>query len=105
MSETLTEQEMDTLRKGALGSGLLVSVSDRGFFDTIKEAGALAKHIAAARREAERPVGKQAAEGHGTGFGMTTPPEKIESETLESLRSAVVLLREKAPDELETYRS
>jgi hypothetical protein len=105
MSASFTDDEIETLRKGAMGSGLLVSVSDRGFFDTIKEAGALAKHVAAARRGSESPVVKQVAEGHGTGFGMTTPPDKIESETLESLRSSLELLREKAPDELEAYRS
>jgi hypothetical protein len=105
MSASFTDDEIETLRKGALGSGLLVSVSDRGFFDSVKEAGALAKHVAAAQRGAESPLVKQVAQGHGTGFGMTTPPEKIESETLESLRSSLELLREKAPDELEAYRS
>ena len=41
-----TEQEWDQLRKGATGAGLLVSVSDRSFFDSFKEAGSLAKHLA-----------------------------------------------------------
>jgi hypothetical protein len=105
MSATFTDDEIETLRKGALGSGLLVSVSDRGFFDTFKEAGALAKHVAAARQSSDSPVVKQVAEGHGTGFGVTTPPDKIESESLESLRSGVELLQQKAPDEVQPYRS
>jgi hypothetical protein len=105
MSSTFTHDEIETLRKGALGAGLLVSVSDRGFFDTFKEAGALAKHVAAARQSSDSAVVKRVAEGRGTGFGVTTPPEKIESESLESLRSGVALLRAKAPDEVDGYRS
>ena len=41
----LTEQEWESLHKGVLGAGLLVSLSDRSFFDSFKEAGALAKHV------------------------------------------------------------
>ena len=48
---------------------------------------------------------KQLAEGHGVGFGVVTRPEEIESGTLAALRSPVELLEEKAPGELEAYRS
>jgi hypothetical protein len=105
MSETLTESEIETLHKGALGAGLLVSVSDRGFFDTFKEAGTLAKHVAAARGSSDSPVVRKVAEGRGLGFGVTTPPAEIESETLEALRSSLALLQAKAPDEVGAYRS
>jgi hypothetical protein len=105
MSETFNESEIETLRKGAMGAGLLVSVSDRGFFDTFKEAGTLAKHVAAARGSSESSVVKQVAEGRGTGFGVTTPPSEIESGTLEALRSSVQLLETKAPAEVDAYRS
>jgi hypothetical protein len=105
MSETFDDSEIETLRKGAMGSGLLVSVSDRGFFDTFKEAGTLAKHVAAARGSSESAVVKQVAEGRGTGFGVTTPPSEIESGTLEALRSSVRLLETKAPAEVSAYRS
>jgi hypothetical protein len=105
MSETFNDSEIETLRKGAMGAGLLVSVSDRGFFDTFKEAGTLAKHVAAARGSSESAVVKQVAEGRGTGFGVTTPPSEIESGTLEALRSSVRLLETKAPTEVDAYRS
>jgi hypothetical protein len=105
MSEMLNESEIETLRKGAMGAGLLVSVSDRGFFDTFKEAGTLAKHVAAARGNSESTVVKQLAEGRGTGFGVTTPPSEIESGTLEALRSSRRLLETKAPTEVDAYRS
>lgn len=105
MSEALTETDIETLRRGAMGAGLLVSVSDRGFFDTFKEAGTLAKHVAAARSGSESAVVRQIAEGRGVGFGVTSSPQEIESGTLDSLRSAVSLLQEKAPDEVDGYRS
>lgn len=105
MADALTEDEIETLRRGAMGAGLLVSVSDRGFFDTFKEAGALAKHVAAARGGSESPVVRQIAEGRGVGFGVTSSPQEIESGTLDALRSAVSLLREKAPHEVAAYRA
>ena len=105
MSEPLNESEIETLRKGALGAGLLVSVSDRGFFDTFKEAGTLAKHVAAAHGSSESVVVRQLAEGRGVGFGVTTPANEIESGTLDALRASVRLLETKAPDEVEAYRS
>jgi len=104
MSEALSEQEIETLRKGAMGAGLLVSVSDRGFFDTFKEAGTLAKHVASARGNSGSEVVRKLAEGRGVGFGITTPPAEIESGTLDALRSSVQLLQTKAPDELEAYK-
>jgi hypothetical protein len=105
MSDALTENEIETLRKGATGAGLLVSVSDRGFFDTFKEAGVLAKHIAAARGSSESAVVKEVASGRSLGFGVTSSPDEIESGTVDALRSAVTLLKEKAPAELDAYRS
>ena len=50
-TQSLSEAEIETLHKGATGAGLLVAVSDRGFFDIFKEAGALAKHLATAQRD------------------------------------------------------
>jgi hypothetical protein len=105
MSETLSEHEIDTLRKGAFGAGLLVSLSDRKFFDTFKEAGTLAKHVAAARAHSESAVVRQVAEGRGAGFGVTTPPDEVESGTLEALRSSVALLEQKASADVAPYRA
>jgi hypothetical protein len=105
MSDIFSESEIETLHKGAMGAGLLVSVSDRGFFDSFKEAGVLAKHVAVARGSSESAVVKQIAGGRGTGFGVTSSPAEIESGTLDALRSSVALLEAKAPDEVEAYRS
>ena len=46
-----TEQEWESMQKGVTGAGLLVSLSDRSFFDTFKEAGVLGKHLAQAKQE------------------------------------------------------
>lgn len=104
MAGKLEQDEVETLRKGAMGAGLLVSVSDRGFFDAFKEAGTLAKHVAAARGSSASEVVREVAEGHAVGFGVTTPPDKLESETLDALRSSVQILQSKAPDDLDAYR-
>jgi hypothetical protein len=100
-----TEQEWDTLQKAVTGAGLLVSVSDRGFFDTFKEAGALAKHLAQARESHDNDFIRELSQMKGTGFGLTDSPKEVESETLETLPAAVAIMRGKAPDELEEYRS
>jgi hypothetical protein len=100
-----TEQEWDTLQKAVAGGGLLVSVSDRGFFDTFKEAGALAKHLNQAREGHESDLVRELSGMRGTGFGLTASPGEVERETLEALGSATAILREKAPEELEAYRS
>ena len=99
-----TEQEWETLHKGVTGAGLLVSTSDRGFFDTFKEAGTLAKHLAEARREASSEVVRELAKTGGAGFGLGTSPAELETGTLDALRSAVSILKSKAPEEVEPYR-
>jgi hypothetical protein len=100
-----TEEEWEQLRRGVTGAGLYVSLADRSFFDTFKEAGALAKHLGEARRGNESQLIRELAETRGSGFGLTAKPGEIESETLDSLGSAVATLEQKAPDEVEAYRS
>jgi hypothetical protein len=99
-----TEQEWEQLQKGAVGSGLLVSLSDRSFFDSFKEAGALAKHVAQAKQSSSSELIRELAEVRGTGFGLTSSPDEVERETLAALQSAKATLQAKAPQELEPYR-
>ena len=99
-----SEQEWEQLRKGATGAGLLVSVSDRSFFDSFKEAGSLAKHLAGGKSGQSELVRELAGE-RGSGFGARTSAAEMESETLEALRGAVATLRAKAPDEVEPYKA
>jgi hypothetical protein len=99
-----TEQEWESLQKGVMGAGLLVSLSDRGFFDTFKEAGALGKHVAQAKQSSSSELIRELADIHGTGFGLTSSPDAVENQTLEALRNAKATLESKAPDELDPYR-
>ena len=99
-----SDQEWERLRKGATGAGLLVATSDRGFFDTFKEAGALARHLAEARQNSQSEIVRELAEGRDMGFGVTDSPGEVEAETLEALRSSVATLESKAPEEVEPYR-
>src|SRR6476619_2555941 len=99
-----TEQEWESLQKGVTGAGLLVSLSDRSFFDTFKEAGVLGKHMAQAKQSSSSELVRALAEVHGTGFGVTARPEEVERDTMAALQSAKTTLEAKAPEELEPYR-
>ena len=99
-----TEQEWESLQKGVTGAGLLVSLSDRSFFDTFKEAGALAKHVANAKEKHSSELVRELADVRGTGFGLTASPDEVERETLQALQTAKTTLQAKAPEELEPYR-
>jgi hypothetical protein len=98
-----TTEEWEQLQKGVAGSALLVSISDPGLFETFKEAGTAAKHLAAGR-ESESQLVKDLAHERPAGFGITTRAEELERETLESLRRATASLKAKAPDEADAYR-
>ena len=99
-----TEQEWEQLRKGATGAGLLVAASDRSFLDSFKEAGSLAKHLAEGRSH-ESELVRELAGARGSGFGVRSSPEELESGTVEALRGAVATLEAKAPDEVEAYKA
>jgi predicted DNA-binding ribbon-helix-helix protein len=99
-----TAEEWESLQQGVTGAGLLVSLSDRSFFDSFKEAGALGKHIARAKQSSSSQLVRELADIHGTGFGLTSSPDAVETETLAALQSAKTTLESKAPDELESYR-
>ena len=98
-----TEEEWDQLRKGATGAGLLVSVSDRSFLDSIKEASSFA-HYLIDSRESDSQLVRELASEHGTGFGAVATPSEVQ-EADEALRGAVTTLRSKAPDEVESFRA
>jgi hypothetical protein len=99
-----SDAEWGSLQLGLTGAGTLVAVSDAGFFDSFKEAGSLAKHLAEASRTSSSELIREIARTHGTGFGLTAKPEEVEAKTLAALESAVATLAVKAPDDLEAYR-
>jgi hypothetical protein len=99
-----TEDEWKAMQKGVTGAGLLVSVSDRDFTDTFGEAGALARFLAEQHQSSGSELIRELAGVHGSGFGLTASPQKVEEETLASLGTALAALEAKAPDEVENYR-
>ena len=99
-----TEDEWKAMEKGVTGAGMLVSVGDRDLTDSFGEASALAKALAVRREQSPSELVRELAAVRGTGFGMTASPEKVEQETLASLRLATETLAAKAPDEAGAYR-
>jgi hypothetical protein len=100
-----TEEEWETLEKGVTGAGFWMTIADRSFFDTFKEAGAMAKHLAAAHQNSTSPLVRDLGSTKGSGFGWRSSPEEIESETSAALGQAQQILEAKAPDELSSYRA
>jgi hypothetical protein len=100
-----TPEEWDALEKGITGAGMLVATSDRGFFDSFKEAKALAGHMNQARTKSDSALVRDLAAAHGTPFGVTASPAEIEQGTREKLEVGVAALEAKAPDALPAYRA
>lgn len=98
-----TEAEWHTLETGLTGAALLVSLADSSFFDSFKEAGALAGHLNEARQRSSSQLVRDLAATHTTGFGFGTSPRELETGTLDALHSALATLQAKAPDETSAY--
>ena len=58
-----------------------------------------------ARESHDNELIRELAGMKGSGFGLTTKSDEVEKETQEALRSAVAVLRQKAPEDVEAYRS
>jgi hypothetical protein len=99
-----TEPEWLALQKGITGSGLLVSLSDSDLSDSFGEVGAMAKYLSGQQVAGSSELIRELAKTHGTGFGLTTSPDRVRAETLDALRSSVTILQAKAPTELDSYR-
>lgn len=100
-----TEDEWETMQKGVMGAGLLVSLSDPDFTDTFGEASAIAKYLAEQRSSSGSELIRELAGVRGRGgFGITDSQGEVEAETLEALRSSKELLAAKAPDEVDAFR-
>jgi tellurite resistance protein len=98
-----TEDEWNELQQGVTGAGLLVSTAHRDFTDTFGEASTIAKQLAQ-HRESESQLVRELSGTRGTGFGLVASPKEVVEETINALDTAVKVLGEKAPDELEAYR-
>jgi hypothetical protein len=99
-----TQEEWEAMQKGITGAGMLVAISDRGFFDTFKEANALAKHLSEAHAKSDNTLVRELAEVHGSPFGLTASSAEVEKGTVDSLQAAVAALEAKSPDDLPAYK-
>jgi hypothetical protein len=99
-----TEDEWKAMQKGVTGTGLLVSVSDRDFTDSFGEASALAHFLAEQHQSSSSELIRELTGIHGSGFGLTASPQKVEAETVSSLQTALAALESKDPEEVDTYR-
>jgi hypothetical protein len=100
-----TDEEWKALQSGITGAGLLVALVDRGFFDTFKEASALAKHLRATHEGSQSALVRDLASGHERPFGATASPQEAEQSTLAALEQAVAVLAAKSPDDVPAYRT
>ena len=79
-------------------------MAHRDFTDSFGEAKAIAAHLAA-HRDSESELVRELSGTHGTGFGVVASPKEVTEGTIAALGTSVTLLGEKAPDELDPYRS
>jgi hypothetical protein len=98
-----SEAEWQTLEQGVTGAALLVALADSHFFDSFKEAGALAGHLNEARQKSSSQLVRELAATRATGFGFGTSPQEVETGTLDALHSALTTLQAKAPAESSAY--
>ena len=103
--QDFSDAEWEALQRGVTGSGMLVSLSDRDFTDSFGEAGALGKYLAGQQVAGATDLVREVAKTRGTGFGLTTSPDTVRTETISALRASVALLQDKFPDEVEPYRT
>lgn len=99
-----TEAEWKAMQEGITGAGMFVATIDRGFFDSFKEANALAHHLRDAHEHSDSVLIRDLATGHDRPFGMTASPQEIEQTTAATLQQAVAALQAKAPEELAAYK-
>jgi hypothetical protein len=95
----LTEDDRRTLRSAAVRAGALVAQAEPGFLDTFKESFAASKAVKAASPEVQQLL-------VGGGFPEMPSGSKdvVDARTLELLRQAVSILRQKAPQLVDEYR-
>ena len=99
-----TDEEWKAMQEGITGAGLYVALVDRGFFDSFKEANALAHHLREAHEHSDSVLIRDLATGHERPFGMSSSPDEVEQSTVATIKQAVSVLEAKSPEDLPAYR-
>lgn len=100
MTTTLNDTERSTVRDAALGALAMVSRAESGFFAMFKESMAGSQVLKSAPEAVRELL---------TAPGLPTPPagksaEEVEASVLAQLGSAVSVLKEKAPEQLQGFQ-
>ena len=99
-----TDDEWKALEQGVIGAGMLVSVSEPDFTDTISETNALVTYLNGQRATSGSELVRELANAHVNPLAFNAPSTRIEAETLAALGSAGATLAAKAPHEVAAYR-
>ena len=99
-----TDEEWKAMQEGIAGAGMYVAIIDRGFFDSFKEASALAHHLREAQQHSDSVLIRDLAAGHDKPFGMTASQQEIEQSTEATLKQAVSILEAKSPEDVAAYK-
>lgn len=100
MTDQLSAEEKAILKTAAFGAVYLVSNADPGFLSMLKESFAASGALAGGTGLVKEVL--------TTGALPKLPrrsPAEVEATVLPALRRSVAILREKAPDEVENYRT
>jgi len=99
-----TDEEWKAMQEGITGAGMYVAIIDPGFFDSFKEASALAHHLRDAHDHNDSMLIRALVAGHDKPFGATSSKEEIQQGTVSALQQAVAILEAKSPADLPAYR-
>ncbi len=97
-TSALTDDDRKVLRTAAMRASALVSIADRGFLDTFKEAFAASRSL----KDAPEQIRGLVAGGLPSLPSMGSP-EEMERDALDTIRNAGRILTEKAPDLKDGY--
>jgi len=102
-----TDDEWHTLQWAVTDTMAYVSMADRGFWDTFKEASAAAKFMAQAKASSDSPLVHDLAGDVKMGHdkAVTHDPADMGGEVTARLRQAVELVAAKSPADLAAFKS
>lgn len=102
-----TEEQWQVLQWAVAGAMTLVSMSDKGFWDTFKEASGAAKVVAAAKTGSDSELVRDLASDLKIGRDKeaTANPADMAGGVSERIGEAVALVTEKAPEDLDAFKA
>lgn len=100
-----TPHEWLTVRRAAIAAGVIVAQSEGGGDDMMTEIFAVQQHLHAARRSPNQLVRElAAARQFGTGMRPGMRRDEYEEAALETIRSAIQIVAQRAPADLAVFR-